>query len=86
MKKFSKTANKPPRTPQSPKGDTISAFDIHQNPAGPVTLTDNGGPVLTNVEVVVIFWGSYWAAPPRLRRFQPIPITSASPESLPAPI
>jgi hypothetical protein len=62
MKKFSKTANKPPRTPQSPKGDTISAFDIHQNPAGPVTLTDNGGPVLTNVEVVVIFWGSYWGS------------------------
>jgi hypothetical protein len=25
-------------------------------------VTDNGGPVLTNVEVVVIFWGSYWTS------------------------
>jgi len=66
MKEFS-TANKPSATPESSKGGVITTFDIHQNPSSPVTLTDNGGPVLTNVEVVVIFWGSYWAstsAPP----------------------
>jgi hypothetical protein len=62
MKEFSKTANKPPRTPKSPKNGTITPFDIHQNPAGPVTVSDGGGPVLTNVEVVVIFWGSYWTS------------------------
>jgi len=24
------------------------------------TKTDNGGPVMTNVQVQLIFWGSYW--------------------------
>jgi hypothetical protein len=54
MKEFSKAA---PR--QASKGG-ITPFDIHQDAGGPVTVTDGGGPVLTNVEVVVIFWGSYW--------------------------
>ncbi len=55
MKEFSKAP-----APQPAKGG-ITPFDIHQNAAGPVTVTDSGGPVLTNVEVVVIFWGTYWA-------------------------
>lgn len=61
MKDFS-TTNKPAATPQTAKGGTITPFDIHQNPGGPVTVTDDGGPVLTNVEVVAIFWGSYWTS------------------------
>src|SRR5271168_3633321 len=62
MKEFSRTANKPPETPKSPESGAITPLDIQLNPAGPVTVTDSGGPVLTNVEVVVIFWGSYWTS------------------------
>ena len=38
MKEFSKTPNKPPRTSQPSKAGTITSFDIHQNPAGAVTV------------------------------------------------
>jgi hypothetical protein len=62
MKEFSKITNKPAGTAKGPKGGTITPFDIHQSPAGAVTTSDGGGPVLTNVEVVVIFWGSYWTS------------------------
>ena len=67
-KKFSTPAQKPATTAQATKGGTITPLDIVLNPAGSVTVSDGGGPVLTNVEVVVVFWGSYWTgtspAPP----------------------
>jgi hypothetical protein len=63
MKEFS---TKPPATPKSTHARAITPFDIHQTPGGAVTTTDGGGPVLTNVEVVVIFWGSYWAGTPAI--------------------
>jgi hypothetical protein len=62
MKKRSTQSNKPATTQASRIAGAVDPRDIHQNPGGPVTVTDNGGPVLTNVEVVVIFWGSYWAS------------------------
>jgi len=64
MKKRSKVTHKPAAHQAQAKGG-VSAADIHQGPDAPVTsLTDGGGLVLTNVEVVVIFWGSYWNGTP----------------------
>lgn len=62
MKKYSPRTNKPAATAEAGKGGAFTPLDIVQNPAGAVTVTDKGGPVLTNVEVVVIFWGSYWTS------------------------
>ena len=63
MKQFSKIlGSKPPR---ERKPGTVLAEDLHQSADSPVTSTnDGGGLVLTNVEVVVIFWGSYWYGTP----------------------
>lgn len=42
-----------------------TSADSHQDPDYTVTGTpDGGGQVLTNVEVAVIFWGSYWNGSP----------------------
>jgi hypothetical protein len=61
MKQGSRLAHRPPVTHPPVAGGTVSHADIHQGPDAPVTsTTDGGGLVLTNVEVVVIFWGTYW--------------------------
>src|ERR1700730_9898533 len=47
---------------QSDKGKFKDA-DVSLSPDYTVTsTTDGGGLVLTNVEVVIIFWGSYWSS------------------------
>jgi hypothetical protein len=52
------------RVSTKPKGGSKATDfgDVHQNPGGPVTTSDGGGPVLTNVEVAAIFWGSDWSS------------------------
>jgi hypothetical protein len=44
--------------------EALNNADVSQSPDYTVTQTrDGNGPVLTNVEVAAIFWGSYWSAP-----------------------
>jgi hypothetical protein len=63
MKRRSRLTNRPLTIKPAEPGVGPSGGDSHQNPDYTVTsTTDSGGLVLTNVEVVVIFWGSYWSS------------------------
>jgi hypothetical protein len=61
MKERPRSTNKFAITPSSKAQGGAPNADVILSPDSPViNTTDGGGPVLTNVEVAVIFWGSYW--------------------------
>ena len=57
MKDHSRTTGRPLALSQNTNGG-----DSVQPPDYTVTSTDEGGSVLTNIEVAVVFWGSYWSS------------------------
>jgi hypothetical protein len=57
MKDYSRTTGRPLVLPQdTPGGDSVQSPDYTVN-----STKDDGGLVLTNIEVVVVFWGSFWS-------------------------
>jgi hypothetical protein len=65
MKRRSRFTNRPLTLAPPKTAEELKSLDIFQSPDYTVTNTkDNGGLVLTSVEVVVIFWGKYWSKTP----------------------
>ena len=62
MKRRSRLTDRPLRLAPPKTAEQLKTTDISQSPDYTVTNTnDDGGLVLTSVEVAAIFWGSYWS-------------------------
>jgi len=65
MKRRSRLTNRPLRIAPAKTAEQLKTTDVSQSPDYTVTSTkDNGGLVLTSVEVVAIFWGKAWSQSP----------------------
>ena len=62
MKRRSRLTNRPLILAPARSVEELKNTDISQSPDYTVTKThDEGGLVLTNVEVIAVFWGKYWS-------------------------
>jgi hypothetical protein len=62
MKRRSRFTNRPLTLAPARSVEELKNTDISQSPDYTVTKThDDGGLVLTNVEVIAVFWGKYWS-------------------------
>ena len=62
MKRRSRLTNRPLRLAPAKTDEELKTTDVSQSPDYTVTSTkDNGGLILSNVEVAAVFWGSYWS-------------------------
>ena len=62
MKRRSRLTNRPLRLAPPKTAEQLKTTDISQSPDYTVTNTkDNGGLILTSVEVAAVFWGKYWS-------------------------
>src|SRR5450432_518872 len=62
MKRRSRLTGRPLRLAPPKTAEQIKTTDISQSPDYTVTNTkDNGGLILTSVEVAAVFWGKYWS-------------------------
>ena len=62
MKRRARLTNRPLPIAPAKAAHEPKATDISQSPDYTVTKTkDNGGLILTSVEVAVVFWGKYWS-------------------------
>jgi hypothetical protein len=65
MKRLSRYTGRPLEIARPRSARALRSADISQSPDYTVTsTTDGSGPVLTNVEVAAVFWGSYWSTSP----------------------